>query len=42
MTGKLKPFGGKWTVAVVMEDDSGGQLDVELSNEVYTLWMCNV
>lgn len=34
VTGKLKPCNGKWTVAVIIEDDSGGQLDVELSNHV--------
>ena len=36
MTGKLKPCNGKWTVAVIIEDDCGGQLDVELSNHVRT------
>jgi RecQ-mediated genome instability protein 1 len=34
VTGKLKPCDGKWSVAVVIEDDSGGQLNVQLSNQV--------
>ena len=34
VTGKLKPSDGKWSVAVVIEDDSGGQLNVQLSNQV--------
>ena len=37
MTGKLKPCNGKWTVSVIIEDDCGGQLDVQLSNHVRVL-----
>ena len=34
VTGKLKPCDGQWTVAVVIQDDGGGEMNVELSNQV--------
>ena len=34
VTSKLRPCDGQWMVSVVMEDDSGGQLNVNLSNQV--------
>ena len=40
VTGKLKPCDGQWTVAVVIQDGGGGEMNVELSNQVYTVCTC--
>ena len=37
VTSKLTPAAGRWTVAVVLEDSSGAQLNVQLSNEVWNV-----
>ena len=36
MASKLTPSNSLWTVEVVLEDDSGGQLNVKLNNQVLT------
>ena len=33
---KLTPSNSLWTVEVVLEDDTGGQLNVKLNNQVLT------